>query len=47
MLAVEAVAREEATDATHADWGPRTDRAERGSAVAVAAKGSPGTTREL
>lgn len=47
VLAVEAVARDEATDATHADLGPRTDRAEEGPDVAVAARGSPGTTRKL
>lgn len=47
MLAVEAVARDEATDATHADLGPRIDRVGWGSGVAAAAKGSLGNTKKL
>lgn len=47
VLAVEAVAGDEATDAAHGDTGQGTGRAARAPGVAVAARGSPGFGRGL
>ena len=47
MLAVEAVAGDEAADAAHGDTGLRTGGAEQGPGVAVAARGSAGSLKRL